>query len=104
MHSDLWGPAPVATKGGRHYYVTFVDDSTHLTHLHFLAKKSDAPEAYKEYKAWCEMQMKKPVRLLHSDCGGKYMGKEFVLYLKSKSMEQKLMVHDIPQENGVAEH
>ena len=53
VHSDLWGPAPVATKGGRHYYVTFVDDSTRFTHLHLLAKKSDAPNAYKNYEAWC---------------------------------------------------
>ena len=28
VHSNLWGPAPVETKGGRHYYVTFVDDYT----------------------------------------------------------------------------
>ena len=49
------------------------------------------------------MQMKKPVRILHSDRGGEYMGKEFVLYLKSKGTEQKLMVHDTPEENGVAE-
>jgi GAG-pre-integrase domain len=76
VHSDLWGLAPVATKGGRRYYVTFVDDSTCLTvHLHLLAKKSDAPEAYKEYEAWCETQMKKPVRLLHSDHSGEYMGR-----------------------------
>ena len=31
------------------------------------------------------------------------MGKEFVLYLKSKGTEQKLTVHDTPEENGVAE-
>ncbi|KAK0183621.1 hypothetical protein F5146DRAFT_878921, partial [Armillaria mellea] len=25
VHSDLWGPAPVATLGGRRYYITFMD-------------------------------------------------------------------------------
>ena len=29
--SDLWGPAPVATKAGKYYYITFMDDKTHLT-------------------------------------------------------------------------
>jgi hypothetical protein len=82
IHSDLWGPAPVAMKGGRHYYVTFVNDLTYFTHLHLLTKKSDALNAYKEYEAWCKMQMKKPIKVLHSDHGGEYMGKEFMLYLK----------------------
>jgi hypothetical protein len=40
---------------------------------------------------------------LHSDHGGKYLGKEFTLYLKSRGTEQRLTVHDTPQHNGVAE-
>jgi hypothetical protein len=40
---------------------------------------------------------------LHSDQGGEYLGKEFILHLKSKGTEQKLTVHDTPQHNGVAE-
>jgi len=76
IHSDLWGPALVATKGGKHYYVMYVNDSTHLTNLHLLAKKSDAPDAYKEYEAWCETQLKKHIQVLHSDHGSEYMGKE----------------------------
>jgi hypothetical protein len=74
-----------------------------LTNLHLLAKKSDAPNVYKEYEAWCETWMKKSIQVLHSDRSGEYMGKEFMLYLKSKGTEQKLTVHDTPQENGVAE-
>jgi transposase InsO family protein len=44
-----------------------------------------------------------PVKILHSDRGGEYLGKEFVLHLNSKGMKQKLTVHDTPQHNGVAE-
>jgi hypothetical protein len=103
VHSDLWGPVPVATKGRKCYYIMFVDDSTQFAHLNLLAAKSEAQDAYKTFEAWCETQMKKLVRILHSDHGGEYMGKGFVLYLKSKGTEQKLPVHNIPQENGVAE-
>jgi len=28
IHSDIWGPSPVAIKGGSRYYVSFIDDHT----------------------------------------------------------------------------
>jgi hypothetical protein len=28
VHTDLWGPTPVATLGGRCYYISFTDDKT----------------------------------------------------------------------------
>jgi hypothetical protein len=32
-HSDVWGPAPVETKGGKCYYITYTDDKTRFTNL-----------------------------------------------------------------------
>jgi len=103
VHSDLWGPAPVATKGGKRYYVTFIDDKTRLTNIYLLAKKSDTLESYKSYEAWCDTQLGAQVRVLHSDRGGEYKGQEFILYLNSRGTERKRTVHDTPQHNGVAE-
>jgi hypothetical protein len=34
VHSDLWGPAPVTTKGGKDYYISFTDDHTRFTLLY----------------------------------------------------------------------
>ena len=28
VHTDLWGPSPVASLGGSRYYITFIDDSS----------------------------------------------------------------------------
>ena len=53
IHSDLWRPAPVKTKGGQKYYVTFTDNMSQLMHLYLLQLKSDAFKAYKQYKVWC---------------------------------------------------
>ena len=41
------------------------------------------------------------IKVLHSDCGGEYLDKGFVLYLKSRGMEQKLTMHDTPSHNSV---
>jgi transposase InsO family protein len=103
VHSYLWGPAPIATKAGKHYYISFTDDKTHLTHLYLLQNKSDAFTSYKDYEAWCDTHLDARVKILHSDRGGEYLGKEFTLHLKSKGTAQKLTVHDTPQHNGVAE-
>src|ERR1700678_1194625 len=103
VHSDLWGPAPVETKGKKCYYITFTDDKTRLTDIYLLAKKNDAFESYKDYEAWCHTQLDVPVKVLHSDRGGEYLGREFILYLNSKGTTQKLTVHNTPQHNGVAE-
>ena len=59
--------------------------------------------AYKEYEVWCNVQLDINIKTLHSDCGSKYLGKDFIFWLKSKGTAQKLTVHDTPQHNGVAE-
>jgi len=104
VYSNLWGPASIKTKGGRRYYITFTDDMSQLTHLYLLRLKSEAFEAYKQYEAWCAMHLGVAIKILHSDHGGEYLDKGFTLYLKSRSTEQKLIVHDTPAHNGVAEH
>jgi len=104
VYSDLWGPAPVETKGGRKYYITFTDDMSRLTHLYLLCLKSEAFEAYKQYEAWCTTHLGIAIKILYSNYGGEYLDKGFTLYLKSRGTEQKLTVHDTPVHNGVAEH
>ncbi|CAA7259930.1 unnamed protein product [Cyclocybe aegerita] len=103
VHSDLWGPAPVSTWGGRRYYVTFIDDKTRLTHLYLMRNKSDTFAKYREYEVWCDAQLGARVKVLHSDRGGEYTGKEFVVHLKARGTARKQTVHDTPAQNGVAE-
>ena len=65
--SDLWGKVPVESKGGKKYYVTFIDDKTHLTHLYLLKLKDKTEKAYKQYEAWVETQMGIKIKVLHSN-------------------------------------
>ncbi|KAF7372511.1 Retrovirus-related Pol polyprotein from transposon TNT 1-94 [Mycena venus] len=54
VFSNVWGPAQVQTIGGRLYYVTFTDDSTHETMLYLIQKKSQTFDAYLDYEAWAK--------------------------------------------------
>ena len=66
-------------------------------------RKMSLFETYKEYEAWVNTQLSAKIKILHSDRGGEYIGKEFVAHLKSKGTVPKLTVHNTPQHNGVAE-
>ena len=67
------------SKGGKVYYVTFIDDKTRLTHLYFLKTKDETCDVYKKYEAWVETQMSKRIKVLNTDRGGEYQGKELLL-------------------------
>jgi hypothetical protein len=75
IHSNVWGPAPVESKGGEHYYIMFMDYKTCFTNLYLLAKKSKAFDFYKDYKAWCSTQLDAHIKILHSDRGEKNLGR-----------------------------
>ena len=84
----LMGPALVATNKGCRYYVSFTDDKTQLTHLYLLKYKSDTLHTYKEYKASIKTQHNANICTLHSDCGSKYTGKNFIIHLNEKVLSK----------------
>jgi hypothetical protein len=103
VHSDLWGPAPVESLGGKRYYVTFTDDQTRHTHLYLLREKSETFDAYRRFEAWANTHMSALIKILRSDRGGEYLSDEFISHLEEKGTRHKLTVHDTPEENGVSE-
>jgi hypothetical protein len=52
IHSDVWGPSPIESLGGRRFFVTFTDDHSRHSHLYLLRKKSETFPAYKNFEAW----------------------------------------------------
>lgn len=103
IHSDVWGPAPVATIGGNRYYVSFTDDATRETSLYLLKKKSDTFHAYETYHTRLRTEMNVPIKILHSDRGGEYLSDKFIEYLETSGTIHRLTVHDTSEQNGVAE-
>jgi hypothetical protein len=84
IHTDLWGPSPMLSLGGRKYYVTFTDDCTRYTKLDILRSKDQAFNAYKQFAAWADTQHHVKVKCLRSDRGGEYTGNTFTTFLQQQ--------------------
>ena len=63
IHSDLWGPARVPSKGGARYMLTFIDDYSRGL---FYEKKSDVFVTFKQWKALVEKQTGKKIKRLRT--------------------------------------
>jgi hypothetical protein len=103
VHSDVFGPTPVSSQGGKNYYVTFIDDSTRKVWVYFLKNKSDVFDTFKIWKSAVENETDLKVKCLKSDNGGEYISKEFVDYCAKQGIKMIKTVPGTPQQNGVAE-
>ena len=82
VHSDLWGPSPLSSLGGRYYYVTFTNDTTCWTWLYLLHSKDQTLDTYKSFATWAKTQHSATIKCLRSDCGGEFTSNEFTKYLE----------------------
>jgi hypothetical protein len=59
MHTDLGDLKQTMTRGGKKYYVTFIDDFSRYTKLYLLRSKDEAYSMFLLYKAEVENQLNK---------------------------------------------
>jgi len=52
----------IITKGGKRYFLTFIDDATKFYHIYLLETKDEAIEYFKTYKADVENQSNKTIK------------------------------------------
>src|SRR6266702_2612522 len=105
IHTDVWGPAPVSTRCGRCYFVTFTDNATCFTCTYLLVAKSDVFSTYCQFEAWAKTQNHcGAIKVLRSNHGGKYLSEGFDKHLAAAGTARRLTVHDTPQLNVIAKH
>jgi hypothetical protein len=103
IHSDLWGPSQVPSKGGARYFVSFIDDYSRKVWVYFLKKKSDVFVTFKQWKTLIENQTGKKIKRLRTDNGMEFCGGEFNKFCKDEGIARHRTVSHTPQQNGVAE-
>uniref|UniRef100_A0A2N9HGE9 Integrase catalytic domain-containing protein n=1 Tax=Fagus sylvatica TaxID=28930 RepID=A0A2N9HGE9_FAGSY len=103
VHTDLWGPSPIASLGGSWYYVTFIDDSSRKVWVYFLKNKSEVFEIFKKWRAMVETETDLKLKCLRSDNGGEYIDGGFKEFCAANGIRMEKTIPRTPQQNGVAE-
>ena len=73
VHSDLAEFRSTETRGGKKYYITFVDDHSRYTKLYLLRSKDEAENVFYTYMAEVENQLNRKIKRIRSDRGGEYI-------------------------------
>ncbi|KAI3655605.1 hypothetical protein MP638_000960, partial [Amoeboaphelidium occidentale] len=87
--SDVWGPSRITSMGGKHYFVSFIDEVTNYCTLHFIRSKDEVFHQFKEFNSFIK--------------GGEYMTNEFQLYLRSEGIVAEPVTANTPEQLGKAE-
>lgn len=77
IHSNIWGPAPVASSQGIRCYVIFVDDCTRFTWIYPLNKKFDFLANFVIFHKLVENQFSKKLKTFKCDGGGEFNNHKF---------------------------
>ena len=89
------------TRGGKKFYVTFIDDYSRLTRVYLLRNKDEAFNMFLNYKAKEENQLDRKIKRIRSDRGGEYIP-------LNDYCEKEGIIHEVtppysPESNGVVE-
>ena len=103
IHYDIWGPAPIPTKGGSKYFVIFVYDFSRYTWIYLLHYRFELVSIYQILHKMIETQFNRTVKVFRSNNAQEYNDKSFLSFLDSHGT---LLQRSCPytfQQNGCAE-
>ena len=70
--SDACDMKSIQTRGGKKYFITFIDDCTKYCYVYLLRSMDEAIEAFMQYKNEVENQLNKKIKVLRSERGREY--------------------------------
>ena len=73
IHSGLEDLKQTMTRGGKKFYVTFIDDYSRFTRVYLLRNKDEAFDIFLNYKAEVKNQLDRKIKRIRFDRGGEYI-------------------------------
>ena len=103
IHSDVWGPFPVASICGSRYFVVFIDDYSRYSWIFHMKFCSEILPIYSNFAKMVETQFSKRIKTFRSDNALEYTQYAFQALLHSYGTVHHLTCPGISQQNGRAE-
>ena len=73
IQTNIGDLKPTMTRGGKKYYVTFIDDFSRYTKVYLLRSKDEACDMFLAYKAKVENKLNKKIKRVTSNKGNEYV-------------------------------
>ena len=89
--------------GGKHYFVTFVDDFSRRTWVYVMKSKSNVFNVFLKWKIMPKTKTGKKIKHLITDNGGEFCNDQFLKLYLDEGIVCHFTIRDTPQHNGVAE-
>ncbi|PKU85121.1 Retrovirus-related Pol polyprotein from transposon TNT 1-94 [Dendrobium catenatum] len=103
IHSDVWGPAPIASTNGFFYYVIFIDEFTKFSWLYLLTSKNETFIKFKQLHNLIKNKFGYSIQTIRSDGGGEFNSTEFKQYMINNDITHQVSCPHTPEQNGTAE-
>ena len=89
------------TRGGKKFYVTFIDNYSRFTRVYLLKNKDETFDLFLSYKAEVDNQLDRKIKRIKSDKGGEYIP-------LNDYYNNEVIIHEVtppypPESNRVAE-
>ena len=83
VHSNVYELSYVLTRGGKRYFIIFINDFSRFTYMCLMRNKDESFDMFKCYKIEIENQKDVKVMILRSDRGGKYFPNDFSTFVRN---------------------
>jgi len=103
VHSDLADFKNTMSKGGKKWYITFVDDFSRYTKVYLLKSENELREMFLKYKVEVENQLDQKIKRLRFDRGGEYDTNSMTVFCEKNGIVHETTARYTPQQNGVVE-
>lgn len=103
IHTDIWGPYKVNTRGKFRFFLTLVDDWTRMTWVHLLEKKSDYLSTMIKFEEFIGNQFDGKIQVIRSDNALEFADKACAEYFAKKGILHQKSCPYTPQQNARVE-